>query len=80
MNLINVICGTSFNRTPPKPIDPTTTTLRTILDEAKVDYTHGQTNLDGRILSESDLDRTFAHFGKTSGTAYLLNVAKQDNA
>lgn len=80
MNILNVVCGTSFNRTPPKPVDPATTTLRSVLDEANVDYHHGQTNLDGRILSDADLDKTFADFGKTSGTAWLLNVAKQDNA
>lgn len=80
MNLITVYCGTSFDRRKTDPIDPTSKTLRSVLDECGINYMTGQTNLDGRILSTADLDKTFADFGKTSGTCYLLNVAKQDNA
>lgn len=78
-NLIKVTTGTSFQRHTTDPIDPTNTTLRSVLDEYGVDYTVGQTNLDGRPLSDADLDKTFADFGKTTN-CYLLNVPKQDNA
>ena len=67
MEPIRVICGTSFNRHTTDPIDPSTTTLRSILDQYQVNYM-------------SDLDKTFADCGVTEGTCYLLNVAKQDNA
>lgn len=80
MNLIKVIVGTSFQRNTTDPIDPATTTLKSVLDQYKVNYMSGQTNLDGIVLSADDLDKTFAEMGKTEGSCYLLNVAKQDNA
>ena len=80
MEPIRVICGTSFNRHTTDPIDPSTTTLRSILDQYQVNYMSGQTNLNGTILSAADLDKTFADCGVTEGSCYLLNVAKQDNA
>lgn len=55
------------------------TTLRSVLEDAGIDYTRGNTNLDGCFLSPGDLDKTFADFG-IRDKAFLLNVVKTDNA
>lgn len=55
------------------------TTLRAALYEAEVDYSRGTTNLSGTVLSQDDLDKTFADFGITD-MCFLTNVAKADNA
>lgn len=55
------------------------TTLRTVLEDANVDYTRGVMHLDGSSLNPGDLDKTFASFGITE-KCYLLNVVKADNA
>ena len=55
------------------------TTLRTVLEQAEIDYTRGIINLDGASLNPGDLDRTFADFGITE-KCYLLQVVKADNA
>lgn len=75
--MINVTIGTNLRRTS-YAIDPNTT-LRSALETHDVDYTAGQTNLDGTPLQAGDLDKTFADFGITE-KCYLINIAKQDNA
>ena len=55
------------------------TTLRTVLEDANVDYTRGVMHLDGSSLNPGDLDKTFASLGITE-KCYLLNVVKADNA
>lgn len=59
--------------------DEATTTLRSVLEEAGVDYTKGTTTLDGATLQPGSLDKTFKEFGITT-TCFLLNVVKADNA
>ena len=59
-------------------LDPNTT-LRSVLEAHDVDYTTGQTKLDGSSLAAGDLDKTFADFG-IAEKCYLVNIAKQDNA
>lgn len=54
-------------------------TLRSVLENAGVDYTRGVMHLDGSSLNPGDLDRTFASFGITE-KCFLLNVVKADNA
>lgn len=56
-----------------------TTTLRTVLEDAGIDYTRGVMHLDGSSLQPGDLDKTFADFGITD-KCFLLNVVKADNA
>lgn len=55
------------------------TTLRTVLENAGIDYTRGAMHLDGSSLQPGDLDKTFADFG-IAEKAFLLNVTKCDNA
>lgn len=55
------------------------TTLRTVLEDAGVDYTKGVMHLDGSSLNPGDLDKTFESFGITE-KCFLLNVVKADNA
>ena len=54
-------------------------TLRSVLEEAGVDYTRGVMHLDGSSLNPGDLDKTFGDFGITE-KCFLLNVVKADNA
>lgn len=54
-------------------------TLRSVLDNAGIDYSRSSVNLDGAPLKPGDLDKTFNDFGITS-KCYLLAVTKTDNA
>lgn len=75
--MLKVICGNNLNRK--TVMMPEDTVLRAALADAGVDSTKGITSLNGRVLFDADLDKTFADFG-ASGTVSLLNVVKADNA
>lgn len=55
------------------------TTLRTVLEDAGIDYTRGVMHLDGSSLNPGDLDKTFEDF-HIAERCFLLNVVKADNA
>lgn len=55
------------------------TTLRTVLEDAGIDYTRGVMHLDGSSLNPGDLDKTFDDF-HIAEKCFLLNVVKADNA
>lgn len=75
--MINVTVGLTLDRK--VMIVESSRTLRSVLEEAEVDYSRGAMHLDGSSLRPGDLDKTFDDFGiKTS--CYLLNVVKADNA
>ena len=75
--MIKVTIGNNVKRT--TEILDASTTLRSALESAEIDYTKGMMNLDGSPLSPGDLNKTFEDFGIT-GKCYLLNVVKADNA
>jgi len=75
--MIKVTVGNNLERND-KIVNPNTT-LRTVLNDANINYICGMMNLDGSPLDDEDLDRTFADFGITD-RCFLLNVAKADNA
>jgi hypothetical protein len=54
-------------------------TLRSVLEEAGIDYSRGAIHLDGSSLHPGDLDKSFSDFGITE-KCYLLSVVKADNA
>ena len=54
-------------------------TLRSVLEDANIDYTKGTMHLDGATLQPGDLDKTFDQMGITEKCS-LLNVVKADNA
>lgn len=54
-------------------------TLRSVLEDANIDYTKGTMHLDGATLQPGDLDKTFDQMGITE-KCFLLNVVKADNA
>lgn len=54
-------------------------TLRSVLEDANIDYTKGTMHLDGATLQPGDLDKTFEQMGITE-KCFLLNVVKADNA
>lgn len=55
-----------------------TSTLRSVLDAAGVQYQSCTVNLDGMPLKAGDLDKTFADFGVTE-VCWLTGITKQDN-
>lgn len=56
-----------------------TSTLKEVLQNERIDYTRGTMHLDGSSLRPGDLDKTFDDFGINS-QCFLLNVVKADNA
>lgn len=77
MAMINVTVGNNLKRE--NRIVEDTVTLRSVLEDAGVDYTRGQTHLDGASLAPGDMSKTFKDMGVTD-KCYLLNVVKADNA
>lgn len=77
--MVRVITGTTLKRNDPVTV-PSTTTLKSVLEEGRIDYANARIHLDGSPLSAGDLNKTFADFGITEGTCFLLNVVKADNA
>lgn len=75
--MIKVVVGNNVKRE--TVIVDANTTLRTVLEDANVDYTRGVMHLNGSSLNPGDLDKTFASLGITE-KCYLLNVVKADNA
>ncbi len=75
--MIKVVVGNNVKRE--TVIVEKTATLRSVLENANIDYTHGVMHLDGSTLNPGDLDKSFAALGITE-KCYLLNVVKADNA
>ena len=75
--MVKVVVGNNVKRE--TVIVDSTTTLRTVLEDAGIDYTRGVMHLDGSSLNPGDLDKTFAQFGITE-KCFLLKVVKADNA
>lgn len=75
--MVKVVVGNNVKRE--TVIVDSATTLRTVLEDAGIDYTKGVMHLDGSSLNPGDLDKTFAQLGITE-KCFLLNVVKADNA
>lgn len=75
--MLKVIVGNNVSRQ--TCIVSESTTPRQVLEQNEVDYTRGATNLNGCTLTVGDLDKSFEALG-VKEQAYLLNVAKVDNA
>lgn len=60
-------------------IIPDSTTLRTALENAEIDYSRGMVNLDGSPLAPGDLDKTFSDFN-IAEKCFLSAITKADNA
>lgn len=75
--MIQVTVGNNVKRE--KVIVDANRTLRSVLEEAGIDYTRGVMHLDGSSLNPGDLDKTFTSFG-IAEKCFLLNVVKADNA
>lgn len=76
--MIKVVVGNNVKRDT-VIVNEDTTTLRTVLEDAGIEYASGVMHMDGASLKPGDLDKTFADFGITE-KCYLLNVVKADNA
>ena len=75
--MVKVTVGNNVKRE--TKIVESSATLRSVLEDAGVDYTRGIMHLDGATLAPGDLSKTFAQLGITD-KCYLLNVVKADNA
>ena len=75
--MVKVTVGNNVKRE--SVIVDSSTTLRTVLEDAGIDYTRGVMHLDGSSLSPGDLDKTFEDF-HIAEKCFLLNVVKADNA
>lgn len=75
--MVKVVVGNNVKRE--SVIVDSSTTLRSVLEDAGIDYTRGVMHLDGSSLMAGDLDKTFADFG-IAEKCFLLNVVKADNA
>ena len=75
--MIKVTVGNSVKRD--TVIVSANTTLRSILEDADIDYARGSVTLDGATLKAGDFDKTLEEFGITE-RCYLLSVVKTDNA
>ncbi len=75
--MVKVIVGNNVKRE--TVIVDSGSTLRSVLEDAGVDYSRGTMHLDGASLNPGDLSKTFAQMGITD-KCFLLNVVKADNA
>lgn len=75
--MVKVIVGNNLERR--NVIVSENTTLRKVLEDAGIDYSRGNFQLDGSTLRPGDMDKTFADFGIRE-SCFLIGVAKQDNA
>lgn len=75
--MVKVTVGNNMKRE--SVIVDSNTTLRTVLEDAGIDYTRGVMHLDGSSLNPGDLDKTFEDF-HIAEKCFLLNVVKADNA
>mgnify|MGYP000985805269 CR=1 FL=1 len=74
--MINVIVGTNTEKQ--TIIAEPSRTLRSLLEEAEVDYATGAVHLDGSTIKPGDLDKTFADLG-IKDKCYLISVVKSDS-
>lgn len=75
--MIKVTVGNNLHRN--DVIVEESTTLRTVLEDAQIDYTRGGLSLDGTPLRPGDLDKPFSAFNIIE-KCWLLQVVKADNA
>ncbi len=75
--MIKVTVGNNVKRE--SVIVESSRTLRSVIEDAGIDYTRGVIHLDGSSLQPGDLDKSFSAFGITE-KCFLLNVVKADNA
>ena len=73
--MIQVTVGNNVKRE--KMIVDANRTLRSVLEEAGIDYTRGVMHLDGASVNPGDLHKTFASFG-IAEKCFLLSVVKAD--
>ena len=74
--MIKVIVGTNTDKQ--TLVVEASRTLRSVLEEAEVDYSAGTLNLDGASVKPGDLDKTFEALGITE-KCYLISIVKSDS-
>lgn len=75
--MIQVTIGSNISRK--KVIIDENTIIKDALRDNDIDYTRGNTTLDGETLTAAQVNKSFADMGITSD-CMLLNVVKADNA
>ena len=76
--MITVTVGNSYGRTDVQ-VNETTATPESLLKKHAPDYIKATNYLNGEIISNSDLTKTFAELGITDDTS-LIAIIKLDNA
>lgn len=74
--MIQVTVGTNTNRK--KLVVEKDRTLRSVLEEAELDYSTGTLNLDGATIKTGELDKTFEELGILE-KCYLVSIVKADS-
>ena len=74
---IRVNVGNNMKRT--SVLVDNSATLKSVLEDAEIDYSAGVTTLDGAPLQPGEINKTFAAFG-VAEKATLICVVKADNA
>ena len=74
--MVKVTVGNNVNRE--TVIVDSNSTLRSVLEDAGIEYQRGGINLDGSTLKPGDLDKTFDDFN-IGEKCFLLQVVKADN-
>ena len=54
-------------------------TIKSLFEEANVDYTKGTPHLDGTALKTGEINKTLAELGVTE-KCFIISVTKVDNA
>lgn len=73
--MISVLIGTNTNRTR-ITVDPSRT-IKSVLEEQKIDYSTGGIHLDGLAIGGEDLNKSFTDHGITED-CILISVVKGD--
>lgn len=77
--MIKVTIHTNSVRKPVENVDPSTRTIRSVLDEAGVDYNRFQVHYYGDVITAQDLDKTLAEYGIYEDCSFS-SVTKADSA
>lgn len=76
--MIKVTIGSNFNQKVVE-VDESTTTIKSVLDEAGIDYGRFSVHLNGDAVTAAKRDMTFAAAGVYED-CYLVSTTKADSA
>lgn len=75
-----ISCTVGNNVTKEVVLVESTDTLKSALDKKGINTSSGVFQLNGETIPNAALGKTFEEMGVTTGSCFLLNVKKVDNA